>query len=195
MLHSLQSQKLNLTNTNLKPILALNQSELDGTSLPFLISKTFLWEFECIQLTKVGLLAGLYSGNNRPDLNRTPHALQSVLGPIGPSLHCGVLFDKQWVHLLCAFSSFGTLFGTLTFFFGGGLGVSSFGWLNGYIGSLSANHSVRLGRSGGSSKRWMIPLLLLLNSDLDGEVEIGLGFRSGLTGTLSVFGPGCGWVQ
>lgn len=69
-------------------------------SLAILISITFLWELECRKLTKVGLFAGLYSGNSLPDLYLTPHALQSVFGPSGPALHCGVLCARQWAHLL-----------------------------------------------------------------------------------------------
>lgn len=68
----------------------------------FLISTTFLWEFECSDGTKVGLNAGRYCGKRRPDLYRTPHALQRVFGPIGPSLHCGVFDTSQWVHLFVA---------------------------------------------------------------------------------------------
>jgi hypothetical protein len=62
------------------------------------------------------------------------------------------------------------------------------------MGSLSASHSVRLGTSGGSSQGIEIPLLLL-NSDFVGGLELGLGFCSGLTGRVSGFGLGCGWVQ
>lgn len=59
---------------------------------------TLRWWFECNSLEKVGLQAGLYSGNNRPDLKRTPHALQSVFAPKGPALHCGVFWTPQWLH-------------------------------------------------------------------------------------------------
>ncbi|URD99294.1 hypothetical protein MUK42_36975 [Musa troglodytarum] len=48
-------------------------------------------------LTKVGLQAGRYSGRRRPDLNRTPQALQSVLAPSGPARHCGVFWAPQWL--------------------------------------------------------------------------------------------------
>lgn len=66
--------------------------EVEEEAFIILISITLLWEFECNKLTKVGLLAGLYSGNNLPDfLYLTPHALHNVLGPNGPLLHCGVL--------------------------------------------------------------------------------------------------------
>ena len=65
-----------------------------------LISTTFLWQFECSDATKVGLAAGRYSGKRRPDLYRTPQALHSVLGPIGPSLHCGVFVTSQCMHFL-----------------------------------------------------------------------------------------------
>ncbi|GJN41323.1 hypothetical protein PR202_gn00679 [Eleusine coracana subsp. coracana] len=41
---------------------------------------------------------GRYSGNSLPDLNLTPHALHSVLGPSGPCRHCGVSSDAQCVH-------------------------------------------------------------------------------------------------
>jgi len=64
-----------------------------------LISMIFLCEFECTAGMKVGLEAGRYSGTRRPDLNLTPQALQRVFGPLGPSLHCGVLVVSQWVHL------------------------------------------------------------------------------------------------
>ncbi|KAH0456273.1 hypothetical protein IEQ34_014180 [Dendrobium chrysotoxum] len=45
------------------------------------ISSTFRWLLEWMLLTKVGLQAGRYSGSKRPDLKRTPHALQSVFAP------------------------------------------------------------------------------------------------------------------
>ena len=64
----------------------------------FLILTTSMWEFECKEGTNVGLAAGRYSGKRRPDLYRTPHALQSVFGPIGPSLHCGVSVTSQCEH-------------------------------------------------------------------------------------------------
>lgn len=48
----------------------------------------------------MGLAAGRYSGRRRPDLKRTPHALQRVFGPIGPSRHCGVFVTSQCKHLL-----------------------------------------------------------------------------------------------
>lgn len=67
-----------------------------------LISTTFLCELECKDGTNVGLAAGLYSGKRRPDLYRTPHALQRVLGPIGPALHCGVFVISQCMHFLSA---------------------------------------------------------------------------------------------
>lgn len=62
-------------------------------------SITFRWEFECCVNTKVGLAAGRYSGTSRPDLYLTPQALQSVFGPRGPVLHCGVFSEAQCVHL------------------------------------------------------------------------------------------------
>lgn len=62
------------------------------------ISRTFRWWLECNSLEKVGLHAGLYSGNNRPDLNRTPQALQSVFAPCGPVRHWGVFWTPQWLH-------------------------------------------------------------------------------------------------
>lgn len=68
-------------------------------SFCLLSSKTFLCEFECFVDTNVGLAAGRYSGTNRPDLYLTPHALQSVFGPIGPVLHCGVFSAAQCKHL------------------------------------------------------------------------------------------------
>lgn len=60
-------------------------------------SMTLRCEFECWVSTNVGLAAGRYSGTSRPDLNRTPHALQSVFGPNGPVRHCGVLSVAQWL--------------------------------------------------------------------------------------------------
>lgn len=65
-----------------------------------LISITFLCEFECFSLEKVGLLAGRYSGASLPDLYLTPQALQRVFGPRGPALHCGVFSDPQCWHFL-----------------------------------------------------------------------------------------------
>lgn len=73
----------------------------------FLSSKTFLWEFECNDATKVGLTAGRYSAKSRSDRNRMPHALHRVLGPIGPSLHCGVFVTSQCIHFLGACDSCG----------------------------------------------------------------------------------------
>lgn len=67
-----------------------------------LISMTFLCELECSAGMKVGLAAGRYSGKRRPDLYRTPHALQRVFGPMGPSLHCGVLVTSQCMHFLAS---------------------------------------------------------------------------------------------
>lgn len=64
-----------------------------------LISTTLRWEFECNLLENVGLFAGRYSGSSRPDLYRTPQALHSVFGPMGPARHCGVLSDWQCKHL------------------------------------------------------------------------------------------------
>lgn len=66
----------------------------------FLISTTFLWQLECNDAINVGLAAGRYSGKSRPDLYRTPHALQRVFGPIGPSLHWGVFVTWQCMHFL-----------------------------------------------------------------------------------------------
>lgn len=60
---------------------------------------TLRCELECLAGTNVGLAAGRYSGTNRPDLKRTPHALHNVFGPIGPLRHCGVLSDPQCKHL------------------------------------------------------------------------------------------------
>jgi hypothetical protein len=68
--------------------------------LCFLISSIFLCEFECTSAEYVGLLAGRYSGTSRPDLYRTPQALQSVLGPAGPARHCGVFSAPQCWHFL-----------------------------------------------------------------------------------------------
>ncbi|KAL6971008.1 hypothetical protein U1Q18_030689 [Sarracenia purpurea var. burkii] len=48
----------------------------------------------------VRLAADLYSGTSRPDMYRTPHALQSVFGPIGSIRHYGVLSVAQCKHLL-----------------------------------------------------------------------------------------------
>lgn len=58
-----------------------------------------MWELEWIDGLKVGLFAGLYSGNSLPLLNFTPQALQSVLGAIGPILHIGVSSLSQCLHL------------------------------------------------------------------------------------------------
>ena len=78
-----------------------NIEHLTGSWMTLLlISTTFLWQFECSDATKVGLAAGRYSGKRRPDLYRTPQALHSVLGPIGPSLHCGVFVTSQCMHFL-----------------------------------------------------------------------------------------------
>jgi hypothetical protein len=62
-------------------------------------SSTLRCEFECLDTTKVGLAAGLYSGTSRPDLYLTPQALHRVFGPIGPVRHCGVLSVSQCRHL------------------------------------------------------------------------------------------------
>lgn len=70
------------------------------TSFCLRSSTTFRCEFECLAETNVGLAAGLYSGTKRPDLNLTPQALQSVLGPKGPVRHCGVFSEAQWRHFL-----------------------------------------------------------------------------------------------
>lgn len=78
----------------------LNPTSGPADSFFLLISNTFLWLFECMSTEKVGLQAGLYSGKSRPDLYRTPHALQRVFGPSGPVLHCGVFWVWQWLHLL-----------------------------------------------------------------------------------------------
>ena len=84
----------------------VSMSAILAPKLPFfLISTTFLWELECNDETKVGLAAGRYSGKRRPDLKRTPHALQRVFGPIGPSLHCGVFVTSQCIHFLVATGS------------------------------------------------------------------------------------------
>uniref|UniRef100_A0A7N0V891 Uncharacterized protein n=1 Tax=Kalanchoe fedtschenkoi TaxID=63787 RepID=A0A7N0V891_KALFE len=61
-------------------------------------SNTLRCELECFVWTKVGLEAGRYSGTSRPDLYRTPQALHSVFGPIGPVRHCGVLSVWQCRH-------------------------------------------------------------------------------------------------
>lgn len=71
-----------------------------GTSFFRRISSTLRWWLECNSFEKVGLQAGLYSGKSRPDLNRTPQALQRVLAPSGPVLHCGVFCTPQWLHRL-----------------------------------------------------------------------------------------------
>ena len=78
-----------------------------GPTIPFLflISNTLRWLLEWISLLKVGLQAGLYSEKSRPDLYLTPHALQRVLAPIGPVLHCGVFCTWQWLHRRCTWPS------------------------------------------------------------------------------------------
>lgn len=58
------------------------------------ISNTFRWLLECTSLKKVGLQAGRYSGNNRPDLNRTPQALHRVFAPSGPGPPLRGLLDE-----------------------------------------------------------------------------------------------------
>lgn len=80
--------------------LSIGFIEGNPNCLCLLISNIFLWEFECNLLENVGLLAGRYSGTKRPDLYLTPQALQSVLGPSGPALHCGVLSAPQCWHFL-----------------------------------------------------------------------------------------------
>ena len=62
-------------------------SGVPGPSFFRRISITFRWWLECNSLENVGLHAGRYSGKSRPDLYRTPHALQRVLAPFGPVLH------------------------------------------------------------------------------------------------------------
>lgn len=69
-------------------------------SFCLLSSSTFRCELECLVRTNVGLAAGRYSGTSLPDLYLTPQALHSVFGPIGPVLHCGVLYVAQWRHFL-----------------------------------------------------------------------------------------------
>lgn len=61
-------------------------------------SRTFRCELECLADKNVGLAAGRYSGTSRPDLYRTPQALHSVLGPMGPVRHWGVFSEAQWRH-------------------------------------------------------------------------------------------------
>lgn len=56
--------------------------------------------------SKVGLAAGRYSATSRPDLYRTPQALQSVFGPNGPVRHCGVFSEAQCRHFLPGVSLF-----------------------------------------------------------------------------------------
>lgn len=45
------------------------------------------------------------SGSEPTALRRTPQALQSVLLPIGPDLHCGVSTASQFRHLLALFAA------------------------------------------------------------------------------------------
>lgn len=88
------------------------------TSFCLRISSTLRWELECLVSTKVGLAAGRYSGTRRPDLYLTPQALQSVFGPNGPVLHCGVLSVAQWRHFLPSLLLLlGTWWILLSFFF------------------------------------------------------------------------------
>lgn len=80
-----------------------NYQDSTQSTCPSLMRRIFttsLWEFECRWGMKVGLSIGRYSGYNRPSLKRTPHALQSVLAPVGPALHCGVFFVWQCMHIL-----------------------------------------------------------------------------------------------
>jgi len=102
----------------------MSSAESDSKLSLHLISRTFLCELECTDGQNVGLAAGRYSGKSRPDLYRTPQALQSVFGPIGPALHCGVLVISQCMHFLtgsepfCSPPSVGAVgSGALTFFF------------------------------------------------------------------------------
>ncbi|EAY88388.1 hypothetical protein OsI_09850 [Oryza sativa Indica Group] len=60
---------------------------------------TFLWRLEYPSLPKPGLVDGRYSGSRWSILYRMPHALHSVLGPSGPTRHCGVSVVWQWPHL------------------------------------------------------------------------------------------------
>uniref|UniRef100_J3LJY2 Uncharacterized protein n=1 Tax=Oryza brachyantha TaxID=4533 RepID=J3LJY2_ORYBR len=90
-----------------------------SSSLSRRISMTRRWELECSSGEKVGLFAGRYSGNRRPDLNRTPHALHSVPRPVGPSLHCGVSVEPQCTQLLFFFFF---CFGFFAFAFAAGAG-------------------------------------------------------------------------
>jgi len=93
-----------------------------ATSFLFRISNTLRWLLEWISLQKVGLHAGLYSENNRPDLYRTPHALQRVLAPSGPVLHCGVFCTWQWLHRRWIWTPTGWTWASARFFcfFAGG---------------------------------------------------------------------------
>ena len=74
----------------------------------------------CSDGSKVGLASGRYSGSSRPCLYRTPHALHSVLRPIGPSRHCGVDDDPQCRHRFADFRGrhgfFLGVFGAFFFF-------------------------------------------------------------------------------
>lgn len=72
-------------------------------SLLILIPRSFLGTFVCKEGSNVGLLKGRYSAKSLPFLYWTPHALQRVARPIGPSRHWGVLVDSQCRHFFTAF--------------------------------------------------------------------------------------------
>lgn len=91
-----------------------------ATSFFLRISNTFRWLLEWISLQKVGLQAGLYSEKSRPDLYRTPHALQRVLAPRGPVLHCGVFCTWQWLHRRWTWAPTGWASARFFCFFAGG---------------------------------------------------------------------------
>lgn len=144
--------------------LALGVVSIGPPQILVLISTTFLCEFECRDGTKVGLAAGRYSGNNRPDLYRTPHALHRDFGPMGPALHWGVFVISQCMHFRTACcvggssSRFSSRFGgrvILIFFF--------------FFCSPSANFGTF---TGGDSAKF---------SESD-EIPIGTNFRGTSTG-------------
>ena len=114
-------------------------------------SNTFRCEFECFVSTNVGLEAGLYSGTNQPDLYLTPHALQSVFGPMGLVRHCGVLSVAQCRHFLPSLEplslfSFFLAAAALTVFFPGfaGVGMMMSGSEDDVVGERTRRREVQL---------------------------------------------------
>lgn len=132
-----------------------------------LISMIFLWELECTSLEKVGLLAGLYSGTSRPDLNRTPQALHSVLGPSGPALHCGVFSAWQCWHFRPIGSLLSTLVVRLAF---GWWWLNSHNWWSGTAWNPRRLLRLRLLRA--RTGTWRLPQQLIMVAEVEVVVVI-----------------------